>query len=263
MRQGITDAVKHLIIINIIFWIGTLSIGTYGDVFTNLFAEHFPLNDEFRPWQIITHMFMHASYVNTGNGMNIFFLHILFNMLALWMFGTPIEQRLGTKKFLFLYFSAGLGAVLLPLVINFYNFQSILSDLTAAGFESDHILATLNEGKYYQGWVDVIGAERFQDFTRIFNTTSVGASGCVMGLLVGFGMLFPNASLMLIFLPIPIKAKYFIPLLLGYEVISGITGGSSMFGFNVGHFAHIGGALVGFLLMWYWKKNSMDKYRWN
>jgi membrane associated rhomboid family serine protease len=84
-----------------------------------------------------------------------------------------------------------------------------------------------------------------------------------MGILVAFGMLFPNSKLMLIFLPIPIKAKIFIPLLLGYEIISGFTGGSSMFGFNVGHFAHVGGALTGFILMFFWKKNQFDKYRWN
>ncbi len=263
MRTQITDAVKHLLIINVIFWIGTLTIGTYGDVFTNLFAEHFPLNKDFKPWQIITHMFMHASYVNTGNGMNIFFLHILFNMLALWMFGTPVEQRLGTKKFLFLYFSAGFGAVLLPLLINFYNFYSIINDLAAAGFESEKVISMLNDGTYYKEWIDVIGIERYQELVSTFNSTAVGASGCVMGLLVAFGMMYPNSSLMLIFLPIPIKAKYFIPLLLGYEVISGFMGGSSMFGFNVGHFAHIGGAVIGFLIMWYWKKNSMDKYRWN
>jgi len=263
MRQGITDAVKHLLIVNVVFWIGTLVIGTNGDVFTNLFSEHFPLNKDFKIWQVITHMFMHASYVNTGNGVNIFVLHILFNMLGLWMFGTPIEQRLGTKKFLFLYFSAGLGAILLPLAINFFNFYSIINELEAAGFESTKVISMLNEEKYFKEWIDVIGMERFNELNSIFYTSALGASGCVMGILVGFGMMFPNSSLMLIFLPIPIKAKYFIPLLLGYEVVSGFMGGSSMFGFNVGHFAHVGGAITGFLIMWYWKKNSMDKYRWN
>lgn len=263
MRQGITEAVKHLLIINIVFWIGTLTIGNYGDVFNNLFAEHFPLNKDFKPWQVITHMFMHASYVNTGNGSNIFVLHILFNMLGLWMFGTPLEQRLGTKKFLFLYFSAGLGALLLPLMINFYNFYSILGDLSAAGFESEQVISMLNKGQYYKEWIDAIGTDRYDELRTIFNTGALGASGCVMGLLVGFGMMFPNTSLMLIFLPIPIKAKYFIPLLLAYEIISGITGGSSMFGFNVGHFAHVGGAITGFIIMYFWKKNETDKYRWN
>jgi len=263
MRQGITDAVKHLLIINVVFWIGTLAIGTHGDVFTNLFAEHFPLNKDFKFWQIISHMFMHASYVNTGNGPTIFILHILFNMFGLWMFGTPIEQRLGTKKFLFLYISAGLGAVILPLAINFYNFYSITSDLSAAGFETDKVISMMNDGKYFEEWIDVIGLESFKELDSIFNSSALGASGCVMGLLVAFGMMFPNTPLMIIFLPIPIKAKYFIPLILGYEIISGFIGGSSMFGFNVGHFAHVGGAITGFVIMYFWKKNEKDKYRWN
>ena len=103
----LTDTVKHLIIINVIFWIGTLTIGEFGNVFNSLFSMHFPLNDEFKPWQIITHMFMHASYANFGNGPSIFFFHILFNMLGIWMFGSPLDHIWGAKKFLFFYISCG------------------------------------------------------------------------------------------------------------------------------------------------------------
>ena len=264
MMRGITDTVKHLIIINVVFWIGTLVVGEYGVVFTEWFAMHFPMNDSFKPWQIITRMFMHASYVNMGNGASIFILHILFNMLGIWMFGSPVEQMLGRNKFLLFYFSCGLGALILPLVIDYYNFYSITSTLVESGnYTMDSIVSILNEGKYYTEWDTIIGKDKVQTLVQTFNTSSLGASGALMGLLVAFGMSFPNSSLMLIFLPIPIKAKYFIPLLLGYEIISGLAGGSSMFGFSVGHFAHIGGALTGFLIMWYWKKNQFNKKRWD
>lgn len=260
--RGITNTVKHLIIINIIFWVGTLAIAN-GTLFNSLFSFYFPLNDNFKIWQVFTHMFMHASYIPSGNGQTVFLFHILFNMLGLWMFGSPIEQILGKKRFLILYFSAGLGATILPLAIDYYNFYDIIKPLLEQGLDVNDLVKTLNEGMYSPQWVEIIGENNWSELRQIFYGTSLGASGSVMGILVAFGMLFPNAKLMLIFLPIPIKAKIFIPLLLGYEIISGLNGGNSMFGFNVGHFAHIGGALTGFLLMYFWKKNQFDKYRWN
>ncbi len=264
MMNKITDTVKHLIIINVIFWLGALTIGNYGDVFRNLFAMHFPQNDLFQPWQIITHMFMHATYVGASDGgSQIFFFHILFNMLGLWMFGSPIEQILGKKKFLFFYISCGLGAVLLPLIIDLISFSNLINPLLENGVNKNMLFSTLNKGMYNTGWLDFINESDNNSISNIFRSTSVGASGCVMGLLVAYGMMFPNNELMLIFLPIPIKAKYFIPLVLAYEIISGFTGGSSMFGVNINHWAHVGGAITGFLIMWYWKKTQFNKNRWN
>ncbi len=259
----ISNTVKHIIIINIVFWVGTLSIGQFGDVFDNLFAMHFPMNDGFKPWQIITHMFMHASYVNMGNGPSIFFLHILFNMLGIWMFGSPLENIWGRNKFILFYISCGLGAMLLPLVIDYIKFYSLITPLVEKGLDLETLTSAMNMNRYNPEWVEIIGEVDWENIKNIFRTKSLGASGCLMGLLVAFGMMFPNSELMLLFLPIPIKAKYFIPLLLGYEIISGVAGGSSMFGFNVGHFAHVGGALTGFLIMWYWKKTQFNKNRWD
>jgi len=249
----ITDTVKHLLIINVVMFIGAKAIGN-GELFYRWFALYFPENDLFQPWQIITHMFMHHK---------TFYLHIIFNMLGIWMFGSPVENFLGRKKFLFLYFSAGLGAVLLPWLIHSFNFNSLISPLIENGFDKDYILSTLNEGKINTQWKDIIGQSNLDKLTRIFFTSSLGASGALMGLLVAFGMLFPNAKLMMIFLPIPIKAKIFIPLLLGYEIISGFTGGNSLFGVSVAHFAHVGGALTGFVIMYFWKKDQFNKNRWN
>ena len=247
----ISDTVKHLIIINVIFFIGSLLVG---DSAFNLLSIWFPENNNFGFWQIFSHMFMHSK---------VFVPHILFNMLALWMFGSPLEQILGRKKFLFLYFSCGLGAVFLPLVIDYVQFNSYLNDLIINGYDRASILSTLNSGQYNTGWESILGNEGLYKFQRIFFSSGLGASGCVMGLLVGFGMLFPNSELMLLFLPIPIKAKYFIPLLLAYEIYSGIFKGVSLFGVNVNNFAHVGGAITGFLIMLYFKKNQFNQNRWD
>ena len=198
MRQGITEAVKHLLIINVIMFIGTISVGG-GQLFFDLFALYFPKSDMFQPWQIVTHMFMHGNVT-----------HILFNMFALWMFGTAVEQVFGTRKFVIFYLSAGLGAALIQIAYLYFEFNTGLNSLVVEGFAKEEILNTLNQGQYNTGWQSVLGAN-LQAFIEAFRTSMVGASGAIMGVLVAFGMLFPESKLMLIFLPIPIKAKYFIP----------------------------------------------------
>lgn len=245
----ITETVKVLIIINVLFFVGTV---TLGDTAHRLFTLFFLMNPGFQYWQIITHMFMHWSI-----------MHILFNMLGLYMFGSPLEQMWGRNKFLFFYFSCGVGAFLLSVGIDYYNFDSLINSLVEAGYSKFDVISTLQDGKYNIGWPEAIGQESFQNLLDIYKQRSAGASGAVMGLLVAFGLSFPNTSLMLIFLPIPIKAKYFIPALLAYEIISGFIGGASLFGMNIGHWAHVGGALFGFLMAYYWKKNSFNNKRWN
>lgn len=255
----ITDTVKHLIIINVLFWIGTLLVGTNGNLFTQWFAMHFPLNDLFKPWQVLTHMFMHASY---GPGGQLMFNHILFNMLGIWMFGSPLEQMWGKKKFIFFYISSGLGALLLYTGILYFEFQSALNQLVAAGFEKGAVLEVSNSGAfvYDTRWESILGQEGLANLLQPFNTTMLGASGALYGVLVAFALSFPNASLMLIFLPIPIKAKYFVPGMLLIDLFFGITRYSMG---PVAHFAHLGGALTGFIMAWYWKKNSFNSHRWN
>ncbi|MFI0430885.1 rhomboid family intramembrane serine protease [Mariniflexile sp. HMF6888] len=248
----ISETVKHLIIINVIMFVGTLTIGG-GVLFYDWFAMHFPKNESFQYWQIITHMFMH------GGGM-----HLFFNMFALWMFGSPVEHVLGSKRFLFIYFSAGLGAVALQVGYYYFKFYSGMSLLDSAGFNHMETLETLKSGFniYDKRWESILSQEQLGSFVSIFNSTMVGASGCLMGIMAAFGMMNPNAELMLIFLPIPIKAKYFIPGIILIDLISGIRG-QSIFGYgNVAHFAHVGGALTGFIIMWYWKKNQFNKNRW-
>lgn len=248
--RGITDTVKHLIIINAIFFVGTLTLGG-GELFYNLFALYFPENEAFKPWQIITHMFMHGGY-----------MHIIFNMFALWMFGSAVETQLGVKKFLFLYFSAGLGAALFQVGFYYFNYIPAFDALISSGLTQSQIFEMLGSNQAMSG----INAAQFENLKAIFpvfNATMVGASGCIMGILVAFGMLNPNAELMLIFLPIPIKAKYFIPGIIALDIISAVTGQSFFSPSNTAFMAHVGGALIGFIIMLFWRNdnNTFNKFR--
>ena len=248
--RGISETVKHLIIINALMFVGTLTIGN-GELFYKWFALYFPKNELFQPWQVITHMFMH------GN-----FMHILFNMFALWMFGTAVEQQLGSKKFLFIYISAGLGAMLFQLGYYYFNFLPTYSELVNSGLSESNIIEMLKSNKAILG-ISQTQFSQLQELYPIYNASMVGASGCIMGILAAFGMMNPNAKLMMIFLPIPIKAKYFIPGIIILDLISAISGQSFFSPSNTAYMAHVGGALTGFIIMWFWKKNQFDKYRWD
>lgn len=250
MMRGITDTVKHLLIINVVMFIGTMLVGN-GELFYQYFALYFPRNTFFQPWQILTHMFMHGG-----------FQHILFNMFALWMFGTAVEQVFGKTKFIFFYISAGLGAALLQLGYYYFNYLPIEADLIASGLSQEEILKMLTTNETV-GNISNVQLAQLQELFPVYNSLMVGASGAIMGVLVAFGMLFPNSKLMLIFLPIPVKAKYFIPAIIALDLISALTGHSIFSPSNTAHVAHIGGALTGFLMMYFWKKNQFDKYRWN
>ena len=249
----ISDTVKHLLILNVIFFIGTLAIGK-GELFYEWFSMFFPKNSAFQPWQIVTHMFMHGGL-----------MHIGFNMLALWMFGTPVEQRIGSKKFLFLYLSAGLGALAFQVGYSYFKFYTGVSLLTDGGLPQSEIMDALNSGynMYDKRWEGILSPDQLNSFVSVFNTPMVGASGCIMGVLAAFGMMNPNAKLMLIFLPVPIKAKYFIPGIILLDLISGVTGQSFFSPSNTAYMAHVGGALTGFIIMWYWRKTQFNKNRWN
>ena len=247
----ITPAVKHLLILNVIIFVGTAFLGNKF-FYDEILALSFPINDSFNFWQIITHMFMHGDI-----------WHLVFNMFALWMFGSAVELSFGQHKFLFFYLSCGLGAFFFNILWDYYNFETNLKILVSLGYESDMIINTLGDGKYIPTWVDVLGKDNFDQFIRTFSSKMLGASGAIYGVLVAFGMLNPNAELMLIFLPIPIKAKYFIPGIIVLDLISATTGVSFFSPSNTAYIAHIGGAVTGFLIMYFWKKNQFNKYRWN
>lgn len=246
----ITPVVKQLLIINIIFFIGTQLVG---DSAYEILSLYFFENAKFQGWQPISHMFMHGNI-----------MHIAFNMFALYSFGSALEHFWGGKKFLFFYISCGLGAALLHTLVNYVMFHNGLNDLVAAGFNPEDIYRLLNSGQIDTRWTEAIGTTGINNLGSSFATPVVGASGAIYGLLVAFAFMFPNAELALMFIPIPIKAKYFVPGILLIDLFLGLKG-NSIFGGSSGvaHFAHIGGALIGFIMMWYWKKNQFSNNRWN
>lgn len=249
--MNITPIVKQLLIINILFFVGTLVVG---DPAYQILAMFFPENQGFHFWQPLSHMFMH------GN-----FMHIFFNMFALYSFGSTLEHFWGEKKFLFFYISCGLGAVLVQTGVSYYYFNDAVSILESNGFQRTEILQLLNQGKINTQWQSLLTATEYQNFISSFATTMVGASGAVYGLLIAFAFMFPNAELGIMFIPVPVKAKYFVPVyMLLFDGFFGIFGNSLMgIDSGIAHFAHIGGAITGFLIMWYWKKNQFNDRRWN
>lgn len=240
----ITEVIKHLIILNVLFFIAPQFLK--GLDFGNLFALYFPKNPHFGFWQYLSHIFMHGG-----------FSHILFNMYGLWAFGTPLEQIWGKHKFLFFYFSAGIGAGLIYSAFNYYQFQGIYQQLVQIGLSSSEIQNMLDTGMYNDAVV-TLSPKTLSEFYSLYHTPAVGASGAVYGVLVAFGMLFPNAKLALLFFPVPVAAKYFIPILILGDLFFGVTKYSIG---NIAHFAHVGGALIGFIIAWYWKRNQFN--RWN
>ena len=242
----ITEIVKHLLIINIIFFFAS---SVLGEIMYDLFAMHYPNNPNFFIWQPITHMFMHGDLT-----------HIMFNMFGLWMFGTPLEQMWGKQKFIFFYISAGLGAVMLQTIIYHIDVVSVNQILSEYGLSKGEIDLFYETGRLNTSLIQSIGEDRLFSGIQSFKALLVGASGALYGIVVAFAMLFPNVQLMLLFPPIPVRAKYLVPILILFDLFFGFTS------YSVGpiaHFAHIGGAITGFIMMWYWKKNNFNNKRWD
>ncbi len=210
MRLHLTEVVKNLIIINVLAYFASFIAGTaiienyqYTYMGRDAYALFFPLGAYFEPYQLITHMFMHA-----GDPM-----HILFNMLILAMLGPPLETMLGPKRFLLFYFICGFGAMALQLGVN---------------------------------WIEVLY------FEGSVNASFWGASGAIMGVMVGYALKFPNQQLQLLFIPVPIRAVYLIMALIAWDTLAGFHARGS----NIAHFAHLGGAIVGIILLEIWDRKK-------
>ena len=248
---NITDTVKTLIILNIIFFVGSmlLSPGTA----ESLFIMYFPASPNFKVWQPLTHMFMHGSIS-----------HIFFNMFNLFMFGSILERSLGVNKFLFLYFSAGFGSLLLHVGIGYIDFYPAYAVLKNNGLSVVEIQQFINDiattGKYtnYTGLTN----ENLRGMVSEYYSKMLGASGAVSGLFMAFAVLYPNLPLQIMFIPVPIKAKYLVGGYFLMDLYFAITGKSMFSGVSIAHWAHVGGAIVGFIIIWYWKKNSFNEKRW-
>ena len=210
--SSIPTATKNIIIINVLVMIMT---SLNGDLMYQKFALFYPTSPFFRWWQPVTHMFMHGG-----------FWHLFFNMYTLYFFGRVLEERWGAKKFLIFYFVTGLGAALIHTGVEWIQMH--------------HWMNQVAEGS--------MAAQANIHALKI--TPTVGASGAIYGVLMGFAMLYPDAILTLVFPPVSMKAKWFVLIFGGIELLTGITG----VGGGIAHFAHLGGLIFGYLLIMYWKK---------
>lgn len=237
--RGIPPVTKNLILINILLWLVEIVFPRFGVTLVDKLGLHLVGADMFNPIQIITYMFLHDSHN---------FLHIFFNMFTLWMFGRILEQVWGSKRFFMFYMVCGIGAALV---------QEAVWALT---WKHEYIteIARLN-GLTYQHMSEVVTQALADGDTRFLSAVAemkssmvtIGASGAIFGLLLGFAMTFPNMPLYLFFIPVPIKAKYMV---IGYAVIEfflGVNGGGT-----IAHFAHLGGMLFGLAILLYWKKKG-------
>jgi membrane associated rhomboid family serine protease len=237
----IPPVVKNLLIINVILFIATYLFHLKGIDLSNILGLFYFESDYFRPWQILTHMFMHGSL-----------MHIFFNMFAVWMFGSKLEMVWGPKRFLAYYLITGLGAMLMYSAVNYFQVQAAMSQLTQE--QIDQVMleggAILHRGENYS-------QEAMGQLNLLLHVPVVGASGALFGILGGFAMLFPNTELMLIFFPVPIKAKYFVAIYGAVEIWLGIQNSP---GDNVAHFAHVGGLVVGVILVKIWNKTNRSSF---
>lgn len=239
--RNIPPVVKNILIINLLVFLGTEFLAGQGINVTQYLALHYFTSDNFYPHQLVTYMFMHGGIS-----------HIFFNMFAVWMFGKVLEQVWGPKRFLIYYMATGIGAGLIQLLVAYIRIIPLNELVTPE--QMDYIVTNgyelLQTNRNYS---DPISGQ----LNILINVSTVGASGAVFGILLAFGMLFPNTELMLLFPPIPIKAKWFVIMYGVFELYSGFANNPND---NVAHFAHLGGMLFGFILIKYWKADRNKFY---
>ncbi len=245
--SGLTQVVKNLLILNVAMFVIDIALRyTTGFDITRLLGLHYIAAADFKPIQLVTYMFLHGS-IN----------HIFFNMFALWMFGTILEQFWGAKRFFIFYMVCGIGAGLVQILVAYIRIQNL-----SAGLPVEHSAEILQK-LYSEGGLILMQGKNYADATLgqlnvIINSTTIGASGAVFGLLMAFGMLFPNAYLY-IFFAIPMQAKYFVILYGALELFLGMRNSASD---NVAHFAHLGGMIFGFILIMWWRNKGKNRYEY-
>lgn len=266
MFGNIPPIIKNLLIINVLIFIADYALNQAGFDITRIMALHNVQSEYFKPFQFVTHMFMHANIT-----------HIFFNMFALFMFGRMLEMVWGAKRFLIYYFVTGIGAAVLHSLVNYLSLADLQADMIAftntpspellLSFVREYLpnaapvvnefISTYSMNPNNQSYINeaIVMVNRIYEINM--NVPTVGASGAVFGVLLAFGMLFPNTQLMLIFPPIPIKAKYFVIIYGAIELFAVVIPRQ---GDNVAHFAHLGGMIFGYFLIKYWNSKGIGKY---
>ena len=234
---------KNLLIINVAIWIIMALIHPVRHFLEQYGALYYFTSDSFLPTQLITYMFIHVN-----------FMHLFFNMFALFMFGVTMERVLGGPKFLFYYISCGLGAALVQegvFALMIHNYASVFENASSVTALLRHTAVT--HAELYSIGVSPDEPVIYTLYS-LFHTPVIGASGAIFGILLAFGFMFPNVRLYLIFPPIPIKAKVFVLIYAGLELCLGIYNSQAD---TVAHFAHLGGMLFGLLILLYWRKKRI------
>jgi len=250
----IPPIVKNLIVINLLFWLGGISLVRFFPEFdvNDVFGMHYWAAEKFNVAQLVTYMFMHAS-----------FMHVFMNMFGLFMFGRILEQLWGPKRFLIFYFVTGIGAGIVQQLFWTVEYNSLIQAMNQSiSSNSGQALIPFEEilGRYLQfGNLELATAIDIIEMKRLFvnGLLTVGASGAIFGLLLAFGMIFPNQPMYIMFIPVPIKAKYIV---IGYAVFELFNGVSNFSFDSIAHFAHLGGMLFGFFLIQYWRKNQFRQH---
>ncbi len=233
--------VKNIIMINVLLLLGYYAVKSVFSIDLNgILGLYFPKSESFKPVQIITHMFMHAGI-----------WHLFFNMYALYIFGQVLENVWGPKRFLIYYMICGLGAALVHETVIAFEYKKLMNII-----DPEQLQIVLDQGAAYLHEGKVFTNQTMQDLQLLLNTPTVGASGAIFGVLLAFGVLFPNTQLMLLLPPIPIKAKYFV---IGYGAIE-LYLAFTQPGSNIAHAAHLGGMLFGYILIRYWRKTTNTLY---
>ncbi len=239
--QQIPSVTRNLIIINVLVWLASLILPKVGINLVDLCSLHYFESQRFKLHQVITYMFLHDISSPA---------HIFFNMFAVFMFGSVLERYWGQKRYFIFYMVTGLGAGLIQMLVYYLRIKSLIPQVSPEGFN-----LIVNEGwkalLQHQNYVDPVMAE----LNALFNGPMLGASGAVFGLLLAFGMLFPDVPLMIMFIPVPIKAKYMV---IGYGLVELLLGIGNFEWDNVAHFAHLGGMIFGFILIKYWQKTKKN-----
>jgi membrane associated rhomboid family serine protease len=251
MFNNIPPITRNIIILNVIVYLiaNFLLPNLY-----NTLSGFYPFSPNFKSWQIITHMFMHAPLKEPGG-----IMHIIFNMFTLFSFGPVLEQVLGEKKYLILYFLSGLGSFFLFNLWNFIEAQQIISGLQSLGLNASEIYpkaAIDYVGNLKISATTLEGQELSSQYYTLLRSPMLGASGAIFGVVTAFATLYPDAKIGIMFIPVPIKVKYLMPIIIVISIYLGVSGN----GGGIAHLAHVGGALVGWILARIWRKHL---YRFN
>ena len=233
---------KNLLIINVIIYLFMVLAPRAGASVEQYGALYYLTSDQFRPWQLVTYMFIHAN-----------FMHIFFNMFSLWMFGVIVERTLGSQKFLVYYISCGLGAALIQEGV----FALMISHYAGLFENGDALCSLLSNSKVTFGQLFDIGVNPNEpavaSLAGLYHTPTVGASGAIYGILVAFGFLYPYMRIYLLFPPVPMKARTAVIVFAAIELLLGVYNSQAD---TVAHFAHLGGMLIGILILLWWKKSG-------